>query len=177
LTADIAAAEFLSVTPNSLKPLFDGTPHSITLVRSALGPNASTGLEIVRIAELRTAQGPAVVRTRAALVPSARSKAFQFQPAGDPVVLLRAPYSLSVSYAGADRLWHPTWQQQVQLPKAVRLTVRNHVTNQLLPFSTTVLLHSAVPADCIDAKSFADCLLRLRPTTTSDKLLSEKQNG
>src|ERR1700675_164468 len=51
LVADMSAAEFISANRESLLPVFEGTDHSVTFVRSALSPNALPGLEIVRIAE------------------------------------------------------------------------------------------------------------------------------
>src|SRR5262245_54490279 len=49
LVADLGASEFISPNRDSNAPLFDGTEYSVTLVRSAIGPNTRPGLEIVRI--------------------------------------------------------------------------------------------------------------------------------
>src|ERR1700675_3174420 len=51
IVADLAAAEFVSPGGENARPLFEGTASSVTFVRSAIGPNASAGLEIVRLAE------------------------------------------------------------------------------------------------------------------------------
>jgi general secretion pathway protein J len=93
------------------------------------------------------------------------------QPAfGDPVVLLRAPYQLSFSYAGADRNWRDDWQGQVQLPTAVKLSVRDFTTQRTLSISTATLIHVEIPVDCITAKSLTECLAsRLRPSGEGDK--------
>ncbi len=162
LLADLSAAEFIPVGRQTLKPLFDGTSHSLTFVRTALSPNASPGLEIVRYGEVSGANGPVLVRTRAPFVRQAGND--QDQPRfSDPVALVHAPYRILLSYAGADRVWHDTWQHETLLPKAVRLTVRDAITNTTLAASTATLLHVEIPADCINAKSIGDCLASLYP--------------
>src|SRR5437868_4533829 len=65
LVADLAAAEFVSIGRLTKEPYFDGAELAVTFVRSALGPNARGGLEIVRIAEVGGERGLALVRTRA----------------------------------------------------------------------------------------------------------------
>jgi general secretion pathway protein J len=178
LTSDVAAAEFVSVENDARKPFFDGTTNSVTFVRTSLGPNARAGLEITRIAEVSTAHGPTVVRTRGPFkLQDGRGATRITEVSGDPVVLLRAPYSLSLAYSGADRVWLPTWQQRIRLPKAIKLTIRDIVTKEALSISTTVLLHSEFPVECIEAKSFAECLSILRPAATNEKPISEKQDG
>jgi general secretion pathway protein J len=49
--------------------MFDGSERSITLVRTALGPNAPRGLEIVKLGEVGDAGGPVVVRTTTPYLP------------------------------------------------------------------------------------------------------------
>src|SRR5437868_14517203 len=45
LIADLAAAEFVSPGRGTVTPLFDGAEQSVTLVRTAIGPNARAGLD------------------------------------------------------------------------------------------------------------------------------------
>jgi general secretion pathway protein J len=168
LLADLTAAEFIPGSRQTLKPLFDGTSHSVTFVRTALSPNASPGLEIVRYGEVSSANGPVLVRTRAPFVHEAGGDREQPRFA-DPVALVRAPFRILLSYAGADRIWRDSWQQETLLPKAVRVTVRDAATNTTLAASTAALLHVEIPADCINAKSIADCLTSLSsPTAPAD---------
>jgi general secretion pathway protein J len=166
LAADLAAAEFIPTNNQTRKPFFDGANRSVTFVRTALGPNTGPGLEIVRIAEVSSEQGPVLVRTRAPFVPGIdRQPNFT-----DPVVLLRAPYRLSFSYAAADRNWRDDWREQIQLPNAVKLSVRDATTQRTLPVSTATLIHGEVPVDCIAAKSLAECISTyLRPSAEGDK--------
>ena len=64
LTADIEAAEYVSAN-QGLDPYFEGTSNSIVFVRTTLSPNARPSLEFVRFAEVRSANGPVLVRTEA----------------------------------------------------------------------------------------------------------------
>lgn len=154
LSADLAAAQFIPLNGEAHKPFFDGTQNVVTFVRTALGPNTSPSLEFVRIGEVKSEQGPVLVRTRAPFVPVDRA-----QPAfTDAVVLLRPPYQLSFSYAGADRVWRQGWQDEIQLPKSIKLTVRDAATQEILPVSTAILIHADIPITCISAKSYAECL-------------------
>ena len=167
LAGDLAAAEFISGSRETRKPFFDGASRSITFVRTAFGPNAGPGLEIVRIAEVSSAEGPILVRTQAPFVPVINDRV---EPKfTDPVVLLRSPYQLSFSYAGADRNWRENWHQQVQLPKAIKLTMRDGATQRILSISTATLIHQELPAECIAAKSLDECPnVSLQPSQSAE---------
>jgi len=166
LTSDLAAAEFIAKGSQDRKPLFDGANRSITFVRTALGPNTGPGLEIVRIAEITSDRGPLLVRTRAPFVPNADRAQPNFS---DSVVLVRAPFRVSFSYAGTDRNWREDWRNQIQLPNAVKLTVRDAASRRTLSVSTAVLVRAEIPIDCIAAKSLAECLTSLRPSPEASK--------
>jgi general secretion pathway protein J len=166
LVADLAAAEFVPVNRDSLQPLFEGTDRFATFVRSALAPSPSSGLEIVRIVENMEAGGPSLVRTTAVFVPA--DKGINLQPKfGDPVVLLRAPYLVLLSYAGPDRTWRGTWQQESQLPAAVRIIVRDTITGREIGASTATLVHAQIPVKCISARSLDDCVALLKQSSQS----------
>jgi len=159
LTADLAAAEFIPAGRETRQPWFDGADRSVTFVRTALNPNAGPGLEIVRIAEVSSAAGPLLVRSQAPFVPVSTATAPRDQLTfRDPVVLLRAPYRITFSYAGPDRIWRELWRQQMQLPRAVKLTLRDTSTQRIFAVSTATPVHVALPMDCIVAKSLAACL-------------------
>jgi len=166
LVADVAAAEYISANRESSQPLFEGTDHSVIFVRSALAPNAGPGLDIVRIAENVSAAGPSLVRTKAVFVPIVKdlSDPPKF---GDPVVLLRGPYLVSLSYAGPDRIWRDAWRQESRLPEAIRVILRDATTRRELGVSTATLVHAEIPAKCISAKSLDDCLSSLKPSSQS----------
>jgi len=141
-----------------LQPLFEGTSRSVTFVRTKLNPDARRGLELVRIAEIRTDRGPATARMIAPFAP-VRNGADQRQPVfGEPVVLLNAPYTLKISYAGKDQPWQDLWHSQIQLPWAVKLTVEGAAIGRTLSIATIALVRSQIPVDCLDAKSSDACL-------------------
>jgi general secretion pathway protein J len=153
LVADFAAAEFVPPNRKTDHPLFEGTELSATFVRAAIGPNAGSGLDVVRISETADRQGPVLVRTRGAFAPSSGSIDQLFL--GDPVVLLRAPYRLSFAYAGKDGVWKGTWHDASTLPSAVRLSVRDAATDRALPISTVAVVHADLSAEC--ASAGGDC--------------------
>jgi len=158
LIADIGASEFITPNRDIKTPLFDGTEFAVTFVRTAIGPNARPGLEIVRIAAIPNKGQPMLVRATKPFAPLASNTTLV--PDSDfanPVVLLRSPYLVSFAYAGRDRIWKTTWQNAEQLPAAVRLTVRDATSGRTLTISTTALVHVELPAVCAGPKSKDDC--------------------
>jgi general secretion pathway protein J len=146
LAADFAAAEFIPPNRKTDHPLFEGTELSVIFVRSAMGPNTRSGLDIVRISETSDRQGPVLIRTRARFAPGSGPIDQIFF--GDPVVLLRSPHRLSFAYAGKDGVWKSSWHDASTLPSAVRLAVRDVATGRALPISTVAVVHVDLPAEC-----------------------------
>ena len=160
IVADLAAAEFVGPGSGIRQPVFDGTELSVTFLRTALGPNTRPGLELVRIMEIGGDTGLTTVRTRARFLPVGRDGA-NVQPApANPVVLLRSPYRVTFSYAGADRVWRNVWRGEAELPKAIRVQLRDASTDRTLSVSTATLVHADMPAECVLAEVIADCLNR-----------------
>lgn len=121
ISADIAAAEFMQSSRNAKNLIFEGTESSVTFARTSLGPNAVQGLDVVRIGEAVDRDGVVLARSRVAFAPGQAPSNF-----ADPVILLRAPYQLSFSYAGSNRIWKNSWPDDAQvLPSAVLLTLRD----------------------------------------------------
>jgi general secretion pathway protein J len=147
IAADLAAAEYVPANREQRQPLFEGSELSVMFVRTALGPNARPGLEVVRIGETTDRQQLVTLRSRApfAPLPPAASLSEQLR-FGDPVVLLRPPFRLSFSYAGPDRVWKSSWHQADKLPAAVMLTVRDAATERVLSVSTVASIHAEAPA-------------------------------
>jgi general secretion pathway protein J len=163
IVADLASAEFVTAGHPNLPPVFDGTELSVTFLRTALGPNTRPGLELVRIAEAGTERGLSLVRSRARFLPMGRDGAAAQGAPADPVVLLRAPYRVTFSYSGTDRVWKPVWRGERLLPKAIRVQVRDVATDRTLAVSTATLVRADMPADCVFAEVIADCLDRRVP--------------
>ena len=153
LAGDLAAAEFVSLNRNNQRPLFEGTELGVTFVRSSIGPNARGGLDVVQIAEMADRLGPVLVRARTPFVPAEKVEG-QFT---DPVVLLRAPYRITLSYAGADRAWKGTWSGARELPSAVRFTIRNGTSERTLLASTATVIHTQLPALCANSDDERRC--------------------
>ena len=148
IAADLAAAEFIPAgSDEKKKPLFEGTPLSVTFVRTAIGPNAGIGLDLVRIGETTDRGHLVTVRSRAGFtpLPKGTSPSEQLHLA-DPVVLLRAPVRLSFAYAGPDKVFRDDWHDADKLPVAIRLTVRDTASEHVLAVSTVTPVHVDTPA-------------------------------
>jgi general secretion pathway protein J len=149
IAADLTAAEYVPANRDSRRPLFDGSELTVTFVRTAIGPNAGTGLDVVHLGESQDQREFVTVRSRTRFAPlpigSSLSEQLHFR---DPVVLLRAPFRLSFAYAGPDRVWKSTWREADQLPIMVKLTIRDAASQRVLSVSTIAHVHAQVPSDC-----------------------------
>jgi len=147
--ADLAAAEYVSANRETHHPLFDGSELSVTFVRTAIGPNAGPGLDVVHLGETTDRGGFVTVRSRTRFTPLpiglSLSEQLHF---GEPVVLLRAPFRLSFAYAGPDRAWKATWHDADKLPSMIKLTVRDAASQRVLSVSTIAPIHAQGSSDC-----------------------------
>src|ERR1700760_4348625 len=66
---DLAASQYVPVGGGETKPLFAGSERSVMFVRTALGPNAGPGLDVVRLSETSDQGGLATVRARMSFRP------------------------------------------------------------------------------------------------------------
>jgi general secretion pathway protein J len=150
IAADVASAQYVSLGDAGARTFFEGTESSVTFVRSAIGPNAAAGLEIVRLSEEEDARGRVLVRSRAPFglftAKAVESGDVEFT---NPIVLVRPPFRVSFAFAGHDRIWKDDWQDAKQLPDAVRITVRNALTDEILPLSTAATIRVNVAAECV----------------------------
>jgi general secretion pathway protein J len=166
--ADVSAAEFVLADQVTRRAYFDGTDTSVIFVRTILAPGAGPGLEIVRIAEMPAESGPILVRTRAPFH-SAKDRRYEAL-FDDPVVLIRAPQRVSFSYAGPDRVWRSDWRGERQLPRVIQLTLREEAADKRIVLSTAAIVHVELPAECILAKSKAECIAaRLQTPASPDR--------
>ncbi|MGC1554179.1 MAG: type II secretion system protein [Bradyrhizobium sp.] len=149
---DLAAAQSVPVSRGDKPPpLFAGSEQSVTFVRTALGPNAGPGLDVVHLGETTDQGGLATVRSRTSFRPLPPEASLSDQlHFGEPVVLLRAPYRLSFAYAAEDRAWKSSWQDSDRLPAKIRLTVRDASSERVLAISTVTSIHvqSSAQGDC-----------------------------
>lgn len=155
VTADLASAEFMSVGAAPALVQFDGREGAVAFVRTAIGPQTRPGLDIVRYAQSTMGGAPAVIRDRARWTASAAGLNV---PKAEPVVVLSGAYRLVLSYAGPDGVWQPEWHDRAELPRQIRLSVRDAVTQQALAVSTVIVVHVDAAAECARAKNVAQCV-------------------
>ena len=155
IVADLSVAETIPVNGDAKTPLFEGSELAVTFLRTAVGPNARPGLEIIRLIEKADSQGLAMVRERAPFAPMPSDAQIRF---ADQVVLIRSPLRVTFSYAGPDQVWQPDWRGKMQLPDMVRVTVRDSTTGQVLAVSRAATVHVNAPPECVRAKNPATCL-------------------
>jgi general secretion pathway protein J len=167
IAADLSVAEMIPLNADTRAPLFEGAELSVTFVRTAVGPNARPGLEIIRLIEKADDQGLALVRERAPFAPMPADAQIRF---ADQVVLIRSPFRVTFSYAGPDQVWQPAWRGQKQLPDTIRISVRDIATGRVLAVSSAAIVHANAPAECARAKSPVQCLAeRLKPDSDKKK--------
>jgi len=164
IVEDLAVAEFVPANTTVKTPYFAGSELSVSFVRTAIGPSSRPGLEIVRFQEVVDADGPALVRTRAPFVPMDATARVRL---ADPVVLIRSPYRVMFAYSGADDTWQPTWDNAVEMPRRVRITVHDGITQQRLAVSTAALVHIDTPAACVREKNVNQCLTQIAQGTAA----------
>jgi general secretion pathway protein J len=142
IAADLAAAEYVPPSGDKRRPLFDGSALSVTFVRTALGPNVGIGLDVVRIGETVDQGQFITVRSRApfAPLPSGASPSEQIH-VSEPVVLLRSPLRLSLSYAGPDHVFRDSWHDMDKLPALIMLSVQEAGSGRVLSVSTVATVH------------------------------------
>ncbi|MDC7787291.1 prepilin-type N-terminal cleavage/methylation domain-containing protein [Rhodoplanes sp. TEM] len=153
VVADLAAAEMVPRDRESKAPLFEGTALAVTVVRTALGPNARPGLEIVRIAA--AGHGLALARSAAPYLP--RDPEDLPPRFFDAVPLLGAPYRVSFSYAGRDGVWQAEWIDMKELPRAVRVVVRDGTSGRALAASTVAPIRAELRAECVVETTAEGC--------------------
>ncbi len=152
IAADIGEAEFVRVGNGSKLVVFEGHSNGVTFVRTAIGPNVSGGLELVRIGESTADRGEVVARSRVAFVPGT----LEVDPASSPIVLLRRPFRLSFEFAGSDRIWRTDWQGEEKLPWAVRVTVLDGTAKRKIARVAAVRARLPAPDGCSGRACGAD---------------------
>ena len=153
---DLASAQYVPVGGDEKKPLFTGSEQSVIYVRTAIGPNAGPGLDVVRLSEKKDRDGLATVRSRAAFRPMPPEAASDQLHFSEPVLLLRAPYQLFFAYAGEDQSWQSTWQDSEKLPAKVRLTVRDSSNARTVSTVASIHVQSLAQGNCKPADGKCD---------------------
>jgi general secretion pathway protein J len=156
IAEDLAAAQYVPVGGDEKQPLFAGSERSVIFVRTAIGPNAGPGLDVIRLSETSDRDGLATVRSRTSFRPMPPEQASDQLHFSEPVLLLRAPYQLSFAYAGEDHAWRSTWQGSEKLPAKIRLTVRDSSSARAISTVATIHVQSLAQGECKQADGKCD---------------------
>jgi general secretion pathway protein J len=149
LADDLADALPVPASASDMGPFFSGSEQSIIFVRTALGPNAGSELDVVRLSETTDRAGLATVRSRTQFRPmqpnASASSQFRFR---EPVVLLRAPYRLTFAYGGDDdEEWQSSWRDPAKLPNRIKLTVQDSSNGRAISTVTSIHVQSSPQDD------------------------------
>ena len=145
---DLAAAQCVPASGSDTQPLFAGSEQAVTFVRTAIGPNAAIGLDVVHLSETSDPGGLVTVRTRMPFHPLPAESASNQLHFGEPVLLLRAPYRLSFAYAGEDQEWQNSWRGSDKLPARIKLTVRDTSNARAISTVASIRVQSSAQGDC-----------------------------
>jgi len=150
LIADISAAQFVPFNSNTMRPLFAGTDSSLIFVRTAIGPNASRGLDIVNIKEMEGENGLQLARSSREFAPlditGTRIDEIEFRSS---TFVFPERFHVSFAYADHDGIWRTAWQNANVLPSVVRLTVRSRENGVDRSFSTLAKIRVDTPAAAV----------------------------
>jgi general secretion pathway protein J len=155
MISDISSAQMIAPEADDKTVWFDGTQHAVTFVRSAVGPNAKPGFEIVNLSETIDDQGLAMLRRQAPFAPMSPGGRIRFV---DPIVLIRVPYRVFFSYAGPDGVWQQEWRDQPQLPQRISISIRDTSSGRPVSFSEAGLLHINASAECARSDNPEECI-------------------
>lgn len=168
LARDLGAASYVTLKPAGApgKPpderpepvAFDGSAERLVFVTaSATGARAAREEIVTLSIEPANEESARLLRRRTPwLGPRAGLDAAQAQ---DPVILLEGRFDMSFAYAriedGAAR-WSAAWRGEAELPRLVRLDLRDRATGEKLLAGAEFVLRADAPAACASAN--AQCL-------------------
>ncbi|HEX8168208.1 MAG TPA: prepilin-type N-terminal cleavage/methylation domain-containing protein [Beijerinckiaceae bacterium] len=156
MTADLGSARYVQrSTDRGVRAVFAGGPKSLAFV-SAAGVTSGTPAEEMVLLEVEEGSASTrLVRRRAPwLGPRVRADA---KP-GDPVVLLEGPLRISFAYAGRTPVWTDRWDDKPDLPRYVRLILRDRATGAPLLQVPEFEIRSEAPPSCARAGAAQTCI-------------------
>jgi hypothetical protein len=167
--ADLAAARYVhrsgSGGDGAVRAFFAGGPRSVTFVSAAGvasgGPaSGRSGVggpeeEIVVIEVEEGTDAARLVRRRAPWL-GPRTLGAEIRPR-DPVVLLDGPLRISFAYADRSLAWTDRWAERADMPRFVRLVLRDRATGAPL-YAPDFEIRSDAPPACARAEATPACV-------------------
>lgn len=160
LAADFASARYVTPTGGTAVA-FQGGPAGIAFIGAAEIASGPRGEEVVMLA---VEEGPAetarLVRRRVGW-PGPAARLEDLVPA-DPVVLLEGPFAIGFAYGSVGTrqalTWSESWRDMPELPRFVRVTVRDRRSGADLLAGAAFALRADAPIVCAEPDANAGCI-------------------
>jgi prepilin-type N-terminal cleavage/methylation domain-containing protein len=157
MAADLASVRYVQTsTDRGVRLVFTGGPKNLAFIGAAGVSSASAGEEMVRLDVEEGSDSSRLVRRRAPWF-GPRTPLADAKP-GDPVILLEGPLRISFAYADRSLAWTDTWVEKPDLPRYVRLILRDRATGAPLLHAPDFEIRSDAPPSCSRPDASPACL-------------------
>ncbi|HEX8665757.1 MAG TPA: prepilin-type N-terminal cleavage/methylation domain-containing protein, partial [Beijerinckiaceae bacterium] len=144
--ADLASARYLlKSTDQGLRSVFAGGPKNLAFVSAAGVISGSVGDEMVLLDVEEAGEASRLVRRR---LPWLGHRTPADAKPRDPVVLLEGPLRISFAYADRTLVWTDRWIDKPDLPRYVRLILRDRATGAVLFHPPDFEIRANAPPPC-----------------------------
>jgi prepilin-type N-terminal cleavage/methylation domain-containing protein len=161
MTADLASARFLlKTTDQGVRSIFAGGPRNLAFVSAAGVTSASMGEEMVLLDVEEAGEVSRLVRRR---LPWLGHRTPADVKPRDAVVLLEGPLRISFAYADRALVWTDRWIDKPDLPRYVRMVLRDRATGAVLFHAPDFEIRANAPPPCSKAEATLDCIPAATP--------------
>lgn len=157
LSADFASARYAQISAEeSARAVFAGGPKKVAFVAAAGVSAGPPGEEIVLLEVVETAEATRLVRRRAPWL-GLRTPLQDTRP-GDAVVLLEGRLRIAFSYADRSLVWTSVWADRPDLPRHIRLDLRDGASGAPLLGPLDFEIRADAPPACARADATPACV-------------------
>lgn len=157
MSADFASARYVQRSAGeSPRAVFAGGPKKVAFVAAAGVTAGPPGEEIVLLEVEETAEATRLVRRRAPWL-GLRTPLQETKP-GDAVILLEGRLQIAFSYADRSLVWKNVWAEAPDLPRHVRLDLRDRATGSPVMGPFDFEIRADAPPACAKADATPACV-------------------
>jgi general secretion pathway protein J len=157
MTADFASARYLQrPAGEQAKAMLVGGPKKVVFVGAAGVAAGAQGDEVVVLEVEETGETARLVRRRAPWL-GHRTSLADVKPA-DPVILLEGRLQMTFGYADRTLVWKDRWLDAPDLPRFVRLVLRDRTTGAAALTPLDFQIRSDAPPPCSKAEATPACI-------------------